>query len=211
MKEKKPPRKKAKAPAKAKKPARQATPKKKPKPKPKPPNRRKDVPLEDRPLSGKQKLFGDWYTSAEVNCNGTEAARRAGYKGSDATLAAIASENLKKPNVRRYIDQRLAEAAKGAEVTVENVLKKLQTVFELGVKNSQLAAAARAAELQGKYLKMFTDKIEHTQTLEDVSTEDLVRLLSEITENGLDLNSLIAGNGTDDSGLSDPAGTETTH
>src|SRR5262249_58126850 len=48
-------------------------------------------------------LFADLYLAC--NCNGTEAARRAGYKGNDVTLRSVASENLTKPLV---ID-RLAE------------------------------------------------------------------------------------------------------
>lgn len=41
--------------------------------------------------------------------NGVESARFAGYKGNDRTLAAIASENLTKPNIKRAIDEKRAE------------------------------------------------------------------------------------------------------
>lgn len=43
--------------------------------------------------------------------NGTESARRAGYGGSDNTLAAIASENLKKPKILRALDDLLKQSA----------------------------------------------------------------------------------------------------
>lgn len=42
--------------------------------------------------------------------NGTEAARTAGYKGSDNTLRVVASENLTKPNVKSFLTQLTAEA-----------------------------------------------------------------------------------------------------
>ncbi len=54
---------------------------------------RKDIIA--RPLTAKQRAFISWYISAEVNCNGTEAARRAGYRGNDNTLATVAFENLR--------------------------------------------------------------------------------------------------------------------
>ena len=49
-------------------------------------------------LTDKQRQFVDWYCSSDARCNGTEAARRAGYRGNDNTLRAVASENLTKPN-----------------------------------------------------------------------------------------------------------------
>ncbi len=56
------------------------------------------------PLTGKQLAFIDYYFICDFN--GTEAARRAGYKGDDATLAAIAYENLRKPHIAAEIRRR---------------------------------------------------------------------------------------------------------
>lgn len=199
---------KAKAPAKAK-PKPKATPKPKKKPAPKARAPRKPVDPVDRPLTPKMMQFVYWYTSAEVNCNGTEAARRAGYKGTDATLGAVAYENLRKPHIKKLVDQRLAEAIKGAQLSVEKILFDLQQVFVLGVMNKQLGAAVRAKELQGKHLKMFTDKIEHTHSLEEMSTEELQGMLRDVMqETGIDLSGILAGDGPQDSGLSDTAGAE---
>ena len=39
--------------------------------------------------------------------NATEAARIAGYKGNDATLSAVGSENLRKPLIRSELDARV--------------------------------------------------------------------------------------------------------
>ena len=53
-----------------------------------------------RRLTGKQRKFAIHYPA---NCNATEAARKAGYKGSYATLRSIGSENLTKPNIQMAI------------------------------------------------------------------------------------------------------------
>ncbi|MCA9930056.1 MAG: terminase small subunit [Anaerolineales bacterium] len=60
---------------------------------------------EDSPLRGKQPAFVDNYFIC--NFNGTEAARKTGYKGSDNTLAAIAYENLRKPHIQKAIKERM--------------------------------------------------------------------------------------------------------
>ena len=49
-------------------------------------------------LTPKQALFVSEYLKTG---NGTEAARRAGYKGNDVTLGQVAAENLKKPQIKR--------------------------------------------------------------------------------------------------------------
>lgn len=59
----------------------------------------------ERALTGKQRLFVEAYFAA--NFNATAAARRAGYKGDEHTLCAIASENLTKPVIRAEIDKRM--------------------------------------------------------------------------------------------------------
>jgi phage terminase small subunit len=59
-------------------------------------------------LTAKQKRFIDEYV---ICLNGTEAARRAQYDGDDATLAVIASQNLRKLNISRAIGERLEQFA----------------------------------------------------------------------------------------------------
>lgn len=61
-------------------------------------------------LTGKQKLFADFYVGA-ARFNGTKAAILAGY--SEKTAKSIASENLTKPNIRAYIDEALRERLLG--------------------------------------------------------------------------------------------------
>ena len=63
-------------------------------------------------FTGKQQAFINAYFAC--NFNATEAARRAGYNGDDATLRALASENLTKDNIRAEIDKRLKLYKMGA-------------------------------------------------------------------------------------------------
>jgi phage terminase small subunit len=58
--------------------------------------------------TGKQRAFVDEYLK---DFNGVKAAKRAGYNGDYWTLAAIASENLKKPKIKEEIERRLAANA----------------------------------------------------------------------------------------------------
>ena len=160
----------------------------------------------------KQRAFVTWYVSAEVRGNGTEAARRALYAGNDRTLATVAKENLRKPHMAEEIYRLQKEYLKSANVTIEKVLADLETQRTDALKAGQYAPAVRCSELQGKYLKMFVDKIEHVQTLEDVSNEELVRLLREIVEvGGIDLIRLLAGDESAGGLLPDPGGAPTTH
>lgn len=55
-------------------------------------------------LTVKQKLFVESYLHLR---NAKEAARAAGYKGTDRTLESVGSENLSKPEIRQEIDRRL--------------------------------------------------------------------------------------------------------
>ena len=57
-------------------------------------------------LTNKQKIFCEHY----IQCwNATEAARKAGYNGDDNTLGVIGHQNLRKPKIKDYIDQRIEE------------------------------------------------------------------------------------------------------
>ena len=55
-------------------------------------------------LTLKQKLFCDWYLKLGGSQHATEAAKRAGY--SQKTAYSIASENLKRPEVKAYLEER---------------------------------------------------------------------------------------------------------
>lgn len=65
-----------------------------------------------------QRAFIDFYI---LEKNGTKAARLAGYKGNDATLAAVAYENLRKPQIKAELDRRFAEHAMSANEVLERL------------------------------------------------------------------------------------------
>lgn len=90
------------------------------------------------------------------------------------------------------INSRLKAATTGADVTVDWILRQLQATYRRATEDRKYSAAVRRLELQGKYLKMFSERIEHVQTIEDVSTEQLVELLYELIGSGvIDLDSLL--------------------
>ena len=77
-------------------------------------------------LTFKQQKFVDEYL---INGgNGTQAAKKAGYKGNDHTLHSIATENLRKPAVKAYIDKRRVELAGTAKVTQEMIVEELKAI-----------------------------------------------------------------------------------
>lgn len=87
---------------------------------------------ENTPLRGKQAAFVECYVIC--NFNGTAAARMAGYRGNDATLAAIAYENLNKPHIKAAIERKM----KALTMAADEVLLRI----------SQQAAVGYAAYLR---------------------------------------------------------------
>lgn len=75
-------------------------------------------------MTAKQQRFCDEYL---VDLDGTQAAIRAGY--SAKTAAVIASENLRKPNIRAYINQRMAEKEEALVAKQDEVMKYLTAVM----------------------------------------------------------------------------------
>lgn len=74
-------------------------------------------------LTEKQKRFADYFIETG---NQTEAAIKAGY--SERTARAIGSENLTKPNIRKYIDDRLEQLASERIADQREVLEALTRV-----------------------------------------------------------------------------------
>lgn len=127
-------------------------------------------------LTEKQKRFCDYYIETG---NATEAAIRAGY--SEKTARFIGAENLTKPNIKNYIDNKLKEMEDKRIAKAEEVLKYLTSVMRgeeteevvvvegLGEGMSsattikkQVGARERikAAELLGKRYALFTEKLD---------------------------------------------------
>ena len=69
-------------------------------------------------MTAKQRRFCDEYL---IDLNATQAAIRAGY--SKKTAYAIGNENLMKPELKKYIDQRMAEKESELIADQDEVLK----------------------------------------------------------------------------------------
>ena len=111
-------------------------------------------------LTMKQKAFADFY----IECgNATEAAIRAGY--SKKAAQQIGSENLLKPLISAYLEQRMEQIENERIATGEEVLKYLTSVMRGEEKDQfgldpSLQDRTKAAELLGKRYRLFTDKVE---------------------------------------------------
>jgi len=118
-------------------------------------------------LTDKQEAFCREYL---IDLNGTQSAIRAGY--SKKTARSIADENLTKPDIVSRVKELMSERAERVERTADDVLRDLmavradamQTVTDRDGNRIMFnhAAALKAIELEGKHLKMFTDRTEVT-------------------------------------------------
>ena len=127
-------------------------------------------------MTAKQRRFCDEYL---IDLNATQAAIRAGY--SKKTAYSIGEENLKKPELKKYIDSRMAEKESELIADQDEVLKYLTAVmrgktqaevvvvesvgdFRSEARTMQKAPdekeRLKAAELLGKRYGLYTDRIE---------------------------------------------------
>lgn len=116
-------------------------------------------------MSEKQKAFCDHYITTS---NATEAAKLAGY--SEKTARSMGCENLTKPNIKEYIELRLAELEENRIADATEVLQYLTRVMRGEEKDQfdldpSLQDRTKAAELLGKRYRLFIDKQEtHVST-----------------------------------------------
>lgn len=128
--------------------------------------------MENRKLTVKQKKFSDEFIKTG---NATLSAERAGY--SKKTARFIGAENLTKPNIKNYIDEKMKEIEDKEIAKAEEVLKYLtslmrgqekeETLIGLGQGEQKIAEIdvsakdrIRAAELIGRRYALFTDKVD---------------------------------------------------
>ena len=104
-------------------------------------------------MTAKQKRFCDEYL---IDCNATQAAIRAGYSPKPAQ--AIGSENLKKPVVKKYINEHLEISHNDAVMSAEEVLMRLTEIAR--DKKERAGNTLKALELLGKRHKLFVDRVE---------------------------------------------------
>lgn len=136
-------------------------------------------------LTLKQQRFADEYI---ISGNATQAATLAGY--SKKTARSIGQENLTKPDIKKYIDERLEELESSKIAKQDEVLRYLtsimrgleteQTLRGMGegmqtIDDIEVSAKDRikAAELLGKRYAMWTDKQEVTGDIAITFIDDI--------------------------------------
>ena len=126
-------------------------------------------------MTEKQKRFCDEYL---VDYNATQAAVRAGYSAKSAY--SIGEENLRKPELKTYIDERLEQLRSAKTADAAEVMEYLTSVLRGESKASVVVVESvgdgcseartitkppdererlKAAELLGKRFGLFTDKV----------------------------------------------------
>lgn len=141
-------------------------------------------------MTDKQKRFCDEYL---IDCNATQAAIRAGY--SEKTAYSIGDENLKKPELKNYIDERMAELASEKVATADEVIQYLTSVLRGSSEGEEIVVEGigdgcseartmkkapsekerlKAAELLGKRYGLFKENL-------DVHAESVV-IVDDIQE-----------------------------
>jgi len=127
-------------------------------------------------LTPKQRAFCDYYISTG---NATESAIKAGY--SKNTAAETGYENLRKPHIEKFIDEKLDEISSNRIADAEEIMEYLtkvirdeeteETVVVINTGDFISEAKAidkkigakdkiKAAELLGKRYRLWTDKVE---------------------------------------------------
>lgn len=127
-------------------------------------------------LTAKQQRFCDEYL---IDLNATQAAIRSGY--SKRTARKIGQENLTKPDIKNYIEDRMAEKESQLIAGQDEVLKYLTSVLRGESQSTEIVVEGcgdgyseartiqkepsekdrlKAAELLGKRYGIFTDKVE---------------------------------------------------
>lgn len=136
-----------------------------------------------KPLSNKrrEKFIGFYLKSF----NGAESATKAGYSKRSAKVTA--SRILTDDNVQKRLQYLSSKVAEKSIRDAIDVLEDLQTVKsrcmqevmhidddgKFGEFKFDASNAIRALELEGKYYKMWTDKVEHSGEIEiDVTLDD---------------------------------------
>ncbi len=139
-------------------------------------------------MTAKQRRFCEEYL---IDLNATQAAIRAGYSKKNAQN--IASENLAKPIIRKYIDAKMAKKDSELIAKQDEVLRYLTSVLRGESVGTEIVVEGtgdgcseartmqkepsekdrlKAAELLGKRYGLFTDKVDMNADAELTITVD---------------------------------------
>lgn len=131
-------------------------------------------------LTLKQKLFIEAYVG-RARGNATEAARIAGYRGDEGTLAQVGHENLRKPEIRAAMEARVQRSAMEAD----EVLSELSKIARMdATSSSALSSKVRALEILAKIHGMMSDKLNVNLDRASLNRE-LDTLIEQLTDHAL--------------------------
>jgi phage terminase small subunit len=107
--------------------------------------------------------------------NATKAAERAGY--SPKTANQQGPRLLVNVGVAQAVDEALTKQAERAQLTADEVIKGIRANIRRceSLEDYEPFAALKGWELLGRYLKMFTDKVEHSGTVSIASEMEEAR------------------------------------
>ena len=125
-------------------------------------------------LNPKQRAFTVEYMKDK---NATQAAIRAGY--SPKTAYSQGFDLLKKPEVQQAIEEMEKKAQARAGITVEKIVDRINKIAE--DPNCLPRDRLKADELLGKYLGMFTEKVEMKGEI-DTTVSKLDGILKQLSE-----------------------------
>lgn len=150
-------------------------------------------------MTEKQKRFVDEYL---IDLNATQAAVRAGYSAKSAY--SIGTENLKKPEIKRAIEEQLQQCHNSKTADAQEIIEYLTSVMR-GESTAQIVVVEgkgegcsaartmekapdekerlRAAELLGKRFGIFTDKSEINA---NIKSEKLADVFKQVGGEGLE-------------------------
>lgn len=135
-------------------------------------------------LTAKQKMFCKEYL---IDLNATQAAIRAGY--SEKTAGVIGDENLKKPYISAEIQRLMNKRSDRLEISADSILKDIEETRDLcaeymliknengdviGIDNTALQGRIKSNDQLGKHKKLFTDKVEHSGSIDLTTKSKLI-------------------------------------
>lgn len=133
-------------------------------------------------LTGKQQAFKYYY--ARNGQNGVQAAKEAGYKGNDNTLAQRAFELVRNSKTKKAIDEEIA-ALKAEKVASREERQRFWTRVMQGMGLlTNMADRLRASELLGKSEADFTENVltKDLSAQPDFTPEQIERLRKQAKE-----------------------------
>ena len=149
----------------------------------------------EKRLTSKQNLFVSEYL---IDLNATQAAIRAGYKGTRARQTA--SRMVTNGNIKVEIDKRIKEREEKTGITAEYVLTSLQEIAVRCMQKNPVvdsdgvvvlykfdsSGANKALELLGKHLGLFTERLKiegDGKGKRDYTNDELRAIITEGSSN----------------------------